>query len=116
MHHDDRVIAGVILAALIFAWKLLVISASSTFRPDGVKVYTVKGQLFFGTMSAFIGLFDYAGDPERVRIDFTHSNVWDQSAVEAIARVVHRYQQQGKSVYVIGLNPESQETLDRGFS
>jgi hypothetical protein len=34
----------------------------------------------------------------------------------AIAKVVDKYQQQGKSVYVTGLNPESQETLDKGFS
>ncbi len=116
--HDlaKGVLAGVVLAALIFGWKISVIAAPGSVRPDGVKVYTVKGQLFFGTMRAFIGIFDYAGDPERVRIDFSHSHVWDHSAVEAIARVVHKYQQQGKSVYVIGLNPESQETLDKGFS
>jgi len=51
-----------------------------------------------------------------VRIDFSHSHIWDQSGVEAITRVVHRYQQHGKSVYVTGLNEESQATLDRGFS
>ncbi|MDD3622295.1 MAG: SulP family inorganic anion transporter [Methanofollis sp.] len=116
--HDlaKGVIAGVVLAALIFGWKISVISATAATREDGVKVYTVKGQLFFGTMAAFLDLFDYAGDPEQVRIDFSHSHIWDQSGVEAITRVVHRYQQQGKSVYVVGLNPESQETLDRGFS
>jgi len=76
----------------------------------------VKGQLFFGTMSAFIDLFDYTGDPERVRIDFRHSHIRDRSIIEAIARVAHRYQQQGKSAYVIGLDPENQETLHKGFS
>jgi SulP family sulfate permease len=116
--HDlaKGVIAGVILALLIFGWKISVISATSTIRKDGVKVYMMKGQLFFGTMSAFMDLFDYTGDPKRVEIDFSHSHIWDQSGVEAITRVIHRYQQQGKSVYVIGLNPESQDTLDRGFS
>ncbi len=116
--HDlaKGVIAGVILALLIFGWKISVISATSTIRKDGVKVYMMKGQLFFGTMSSFMDLFDYTNDPEKVEIDFSNSHIWDQSAVEAITRVVHRYQQQGKSVYVIGLNPESQETLDRGFS
>ena len=116
--HDlaKGVIAGVILALLIFGWKISVISATPTIRKDGVKVYLMKGQLFFGTMSAFMDLFDYTHDPERVEIDFSHSHIWDQSGVEAITRVIHRYQQQGKSVYVIGLNPESQETLDRGFS
>ena len=116
--HDlaKGVIAGVVLAALIFGWKISVISAAKTLREDGAMVYTMKGQLFFGTMSAFMDLFDYAGDPARVRIDFSHSHIWDQSGVEAITRVVHRYQQHGKSVYVTGLNEESQATLDRGFS
>lgn len=57
--HDlaKGVIAGVILALLIFGWKISVISATSTIRKDGVKVYLMKGQLFFGTMSAFMDLF-----------------------------------------------------------
>ncbi len=116
--HDlaKGVIAGVVLAALIFGWKISVISAAKNLREDGAMVYTMKGQLFFGTMSAFMDLFDYAGDPARVRIDFSHSHIWDQSGVEAITRVIHRYQQHGKSVYVTGLNEESQATLDRGFS
>ncbi|MDD3407731.1 MAG: sodium-independent anion transporter, partial [Methanomicrobium sp.] len=76
----------------------------------------VKGQLFFGTMSAFISLFDYKNDPRRIEIDFKNSHIWDQSAVEAIARVIDKYQREGSSVYVTGLNVESQMTLDRGFS
>ncbi|PKG32461.1 SulP family inorganic anion transporter [Methanoregula sp.] len=116
--HDlaKGVIAGVVLAALVFGWRISAIHATGTVRNDGVKIYTVKGQVFFGTMEAFIDLFDYANDPERVEIDLTHSHIWDQSAVTAIAKVVDKYQQRGKSVYVTGLNPESQETLNKGFS
>jgi hypothetical protein len=33
-----------------------------------------------------------------------------------IARVIDRFQAQGRSVYVIGLNKESQMTLDKWFS
>ncbi|MDO9036129.1 MAG: SulP family inorganic anion transporter [Methanoregula sp.] len=116
--HDlaKGVIAGVVLSALVFGWRISAINATATIRSNGVKIYTVKGQVFFGTMEAFIDLFDYANDPERVEIDLTHSHIWDQSAVAAIAKVVDKYQQRGKSVYVTGLNPESQETLDKGFS
>lgn len=116
--HDlaKGVIAGVVLSALVFGWRISAINATATVRSDGVKIYTVKGQVFFGTMEAFIDLFDYANDPQRVEIDLTHSHIWDQSAVAAIAKVVDKYQQRGKSVYVTGLNPESQETLDKGFS
>jgi SulP family sulfate permease len=34
----------------------------------------------------------------------------------AIARVIDRFQAHGSSVYVTGLNEESQMTLDKGFS
>jgi len=116
--HDlaKGVIAGVVMAALVFGWKMSRISATSVIRDDGVKVYTVSGQLFFGTMAAFVDLFAYDDDPAEVRIDLGRSHVWDQSAVAAIAKVRERYHQQGKSVYVTGLNPESQRTLDSGFA
>lgn len=116
--HDlaKGVIAGVVMAALVFGWKISRISATSAIRDDGVKVYTVSGQLFFGTMAAFVDLFAYEDDPLEVRIDLGRSHVWDQSAVAAIAKVRERYRQQRKSVYVTGLNPESQRTLDNGFS
>ncbi len=110
------VIAGVVMAALVFGWKMSRISAISAMREDGVKVYTVSGQLFFGTMAAFVDLFDYDDDPSEVRIDLGRSHVWDQSAVAAIARVRERYRQQGKVVIFTGLDAESQRTLDVGFS
>lgn len=116
--HDlaKGVLAGVVVAAFVMIYRMSVISVSETVREDGVKVYSVKGQLFFGTMAAFIDLFNYADDPERIEIDFSNSHIWDHSAVEAIARVIDKYQQEGSSVYVTGLNVESQKTLDKGFS
>jgi len=116
--HDlaKGVIAGVIVAALVLVYRMSVISVSGIVRDDGVKIYTVKGQLFFGTMSEFIELFDYKNDPKKIEIDFKNSHIWDQSAVEAIARVIDKYQREGSTVYVTGLNVESQMTLDKGFS
>ena len=108
------VISGILLALLIFGWKMSVISATKTVRDDGVKVYRIKGQLFFGTMPSFVDMFDYIGDPENVEIDFTDSHLWDLSGVEAVSKVIHRYQQQNKSVKVVGLNAESQLTYDNG--
>jgi len=116
--HDlaKGVLTGVVIAALVMVYRMSVISFSGVVRDDGVKVYTVKGQLFFGTMSAFIDHFDYKNDPKKIEIDFQHSHIWDQSAVEAIARVIDKYQREGSSVYVTGLDVESQKTLDKGFS
>ncbi len=116
--HDlaKGVFTGVVLSALIFGWRISSISTTSRIRDDGVLVYTIKGQLFFGTMNHFIDLFVYEQGHKKIEIDFSQSHIWDQSAVMAIARVIDRFQLHGSSVYVTGLNEESQTTLDKGFS
>jgi len=113
--HDlaKGVIAGVIMSALIFGWKMARLKAVTSFTTDGVKVYAISGQLFFGTMTHFVNEFDYQADPEEIVIDFCHSHVWDHSAVTGIAKVVHKYQQLGKEVRVEGLNEESKWLVDR---
>ncbi len=113
--HDlsKGVFAGVLLSALLFAWKMAVIRLTSASRADGTKVYTVKGQLFFGTMNHFVDSFAAASDPETVEIDFSQSHVWDQSAVTGIAKVAQKYEQLGKTVRVTGLNAESRVLVEK---
>ena len=113
--HDlaKGVIAGVIMSALIFGWKMARLKAVTSFTTDGVKVYSISGQLFFGTMTHFVNEFEYQTDPEEIVIDFSRSHVWDHSAVTGIAKVVHKYEQLGKQVRVEGLNEESKGLVDR---
>lgn len=107
------VFVGVILSALIFGWRIARIQAKAVAEADGSKVYKVRGQMFFGTMSHFADLFQPAHDPDRIIIDFSASHVWDQSAVTAISKVVNKYQQLGKTVELIGLNDESRSMVDK---
>ncbi|MFC0211753.1 SulP family inorganic anion transporter [Paenibacillus chartarius] len=107
------VICGVVLSALDFGWKMARLRVSSQHASDDHKVYKVGGQLFFGTMSHFVELFDYQADPGRVTIDLSGSHVWDQSAVTAIGKTVQKYEALGKRVALVGLNAESQSLLDR---
>lgn len=113
--HDlaKGVVAGVIMSALIFGWKMARLKAVTSFTTDGAKVYTISGQLFFGTMTHFVNEFEYQTDPEEIVIDFSRSHVWDHSAVTGIAKVVHKYEQLGKQVRVEGLNEESKGLVDR---
>jgi SulP family sulfate permease len=116
--HDlaKGVIAGVISSAVIFAWKIARLHALSTLEGEA-KVYQISGQLFFGTMSKFAELFDYQNDPDDIVIDFTHSHVWDQSAVTAIAKVRNKYKQLSKQVIIRGLNEESETLVNQiGYS
>lgn len=107
------VIAGVILSALIFGWRIAKLNVTSKLHNNGVKTYRITGQLFFGTMSHFVELFDYHNDPERIEIDFSASHVWDHSAVTAIAKTILKYQSLGKKVSITGLNEESKLLIDQ---
>jgi len=113
--HDlaKGVAVGVILSAVIFGWKIARITIVDELLADGTKRYAVQGQMFFATSTDFGEFFDIAGDPDQVIIDFTASHVWDHSAVAAIARIVVKYNQMGKQVFIIGLNAESRTIVDK---
>lgn len=93
------VIAGVIISALVFAWKnATMIRARKRLQPDGTKTYEIWGPLFFGSIQSFNSKFDVKNDPENVEIDFVESRVSDHSAMEAIFNLVKKYEAVGKSL------------------
>lgn len=73
----------------------------------------IRGQMFFGTIHHFVDQFDAEGDPDVITIDFSHSHVWDQSAVVGIAKVVAKYREAGKRAAITGLNEESRILVER---
>ncbi len=107
------VISGVVLSALIFGWRSAKIKAHTAVEPSGAKVYRITGQLFFGTMSHFVDLFDYRNDPDTIVIDFSASHVWDHSAVTAISKAKLKYEQLGRKVKIIGMNQESKALVEQ---
>jgi SulP family sulfate permease len=106
------VLFGVLLSALTFAWKIASIRLTVQEAASS-KTYAVSGQLFFGTTSHFIHEFAYESDPEQIIIDFSHSHVWDQSAVHAIAKTMSKYAEHGKKVTITGLNDQSSQLVQR---
>ena len=93
------VIAGVIISALVFAWKnATMIRARKRIQPDGTKTYEIWGPLFFGSVQNFNSKFDAKNDPDNVEIDFVESRVSDHSALEAIFNLVNKYEAEGKSI------------------
>ena len=93
------VIAGVIISALVFAWKnATMIRARKRIQSDGTKTYEIWGPLFFGSIQNFNSKFDAKNDPHNVEIDFVESRVSDHSALEAIFNLVEKYEAEGKSI------------------
>ena len=108
------VLAGVVFAALVFAWEhAKQIHARVHTDARGWKVYALKGSLFFASTSSFAALFDPKNDPEHVVIEFRDAKVVDHSAVEAIDALAVRYQQAGKTLHLRHLSPDCLEILDK---
>lgn len=106
------VLAGVVIAALVFAWENSKrIRARKYIDDDGIKHYEIYGPLFFGSTSVFNSKFDINNDPEEIMIDFTESRVADMSAIEALNKLTERYHKYGKKVYIRNLSSSSHRKL-----
>jgi SulP family sulfate permease len=106
------VIAGVIMSALVFAWKnATMIRARKTTKEDGTLVYAVWGPLFFGSVQNFNSKFSPKTDPNKVEIDFIESKVSDHSGVEALRNMANKYLEIGKEVKLTHLSPDCKTLL-----
>ncbi|EGG98677.1 Sulfate permease [gamma proteobacterium IMCC2047] len=106
------VIVGVIVSALVFAWKHAKnIEVETYVDEDGYKVYDLRGPLFFGSVSHFRELFDLKNDPEHVVIEFRRSRVSDHSGIEALDNLAAKYKAAGKNLHIRHLSPECRQLL-----
>jgi SulP family sulfate permease len=106
------VLVGVIVSALVFAWKHAKVTHAVCVTDDkGTKTYLIRGPLFFGSTKSFLDLFDPVGDPDDVVIDFQHARVSDHSAIEAIDNLAEKYLGQHKTLHLRHLSPECTKLL-----
>ena len=107
------VIIGSILAALVFAWKHAKISANTKKLGKNAKLYQLQGPLFFGSVDSFADTFNPKDDPQNIIIDFKNTRVMDASGVEAIEKLIKKYNDLGKKVTLRHLSDDCKATLKR---
>jgi SulP family sulfate permease len=103
------VVAGIVIAALVFAWdhaQQLEVEVEST--PE-LKRYRLRGSLFFASAAQFTKFFSPKDDPDDVYLEFDHARIMDSSALEAIESLAGRYCALGKTLHIRGLS----ENCDR---
>jgi len=111
------VVVGVIVSALVFAWKHAQHILVDTYIDDkGQKVYDLRGPVFFGSVANFKELFDIENDPEHVVIEFKRSRVSDHSGIEALDNLAEKYQAVGKTLHLRHLSEECRVLLKRAGS
>ena len=107
------VVVGVIVSALVFAWKHAShISARTHVDDEGWKVYDLDGPLFFGSITYFKDLFDIENDPQDVVIEFRNSRIWDSSGIDAIDGLATKYEAVGKKLHIRHISQECRDLLE----
>lgn len=106
------VFIGVIVSALVFAWK----SAKHVrLMPQdvgpGVRVYSLQGVLYFGSVREFSERLSPGNDPDEVIIDFKDARVADYSSLEALNAITERYRNAGKKLRMRHLSTECQKMV-----
>lgn len=117
--HDlaQAVIVGVIVSALVFAWKSSQHVTLTTLQESATeRVYELRGLLYFGSVADFNNHFNPANDPENVVIDFHHARVCDMSGLEAINVLAERYRKIEKTLHVRHLSPDCRAMLAKAGS
>ncbi len=108
------VVVGVVLSALVFAWKSARhVRLFPQDRPDGSRLFSLQGLLYFGSVREFSERLAPAGQPDEVTIDFMQARVCDHSSLEAINALARRYTEAGKRLRLRHLSPECRQMLDR---
>jgi SulP family sulfate permease len=106
------VVAGIIIAALVFAWDHAQELEVSVEEEPGSKTYHLRGSLFFASATQFTQFFSPKEDPAETYLHFDHARIMDSSALEAVEGLALRYREQGKRLHLRGLS-ESCDTLLR---
>ena len=104
------VFAGVLLSAMLFVAKISKIHVERFVEADTVH-YVVKGQLFFASVESFSNSFVMHETADIIIIDFTDSQVWDDSAVVGVTKITEAYRSHGAQVTITGLGDSSRRLL-----
>lgn len=106
------VIVGIILSSVFFTSKTSNVQVEKVVECNKIK-YSVKGPLFFAATTDFIDKFDYHEKVEEVNIDFSNANIYDESAVDAIDKVIMKFTKNDIKVNIVGMNDNSKEIVEK---
>jgi SulP family sulfate permease len=105
------VISGVIISALVFAWKHAKVYSKSHLENEDTKIYDFDGPLFFGSVTSFNEQFDIDNDPKNVVLDFKNARVMDISGVEAVDAITKKYLEADKTIKLRHLSSECKSIM-----
>lgn len=97
---------GTFLSTLRFAWQAqlpLKVDVEENDSAPGVRIYKLKGDLFFASKEKLAQAFDIASDPPVVQIDFARAKIFDFSVLHAFHGILAAYADKGIEVRISNL-------------
>ncbi|MDV2884913.1 SulP family inorganic anion transporter [Alkalihalophilus pseudofirmus] len=108
------VFAGVLLSAIFFAAKISKVDVEGIRgQTSAKKIYRIRGQIFFASVTDLINKFDYKEDIKEVVLDLSEAHLWDDSAIGAFDKIESKFEQNDIKVSYAGLNSESEQLKER---
>ena len=110
------VAVGVLLSGVFFMAKVSQLLQVRCEDDDaqGLRTWTITGQVFFASADALVDAFDVRGAEGRaVRIEASGAHFWDITGVAALEKVVQRLRAHGCAVEVVGMSAGSQQLQAR---
>lgn len=105
------VLVGITISAIVFVAKSTQIEFEKNYKDDTVS-YALKGQLYFASTSKFVELFDYDTSAKNIILDFSSVKICDESAVDAVDKVISKYKKANNNVTLIGLSDSCKKMID----
>ncbi|SHP80822.1 sulfate permease-like transporter, MFS superfamily [Mycobacteroides abscessus subsp. abscessus] len=106
------VFTGILMSAIFFVSKISKIRVEKELEGNR-RIYRIKGELFFASVSELLPQFDYKEQVSSVELNFSQSHLWDDSAVAAVDKIVSKFEENKIIVDVTGLNEDSTELVSR---
>ena len=110
------VLTGVALSGLFFSRKVAdIVHVDSVRQEDSdTRTYNISGDIFFVSVGGMLNRFEFREEGlSNVIIDLSHAHIWDQTAVDAIDKVVFRFRKRGVEVNLVGMNEASAGLIER---
>lgn len=107
------VVVGSVISAIAFASKNSEIRVKKHVHHNKDTEYEVLGELFFASAQSFVNSFDYTDDISEVDINLSNVKVWDESAVDAIDKVVIKFHKNGTKTNLIGLSDSCKRIIEK---
>ncbi|WP_087974965.1 SulP family inorganic anion transporter [Oceanobacillus rekensis] len=109
--HDlsKGVLVGVLLSAVFFVIKISTVKITQ----EGNR-FIVNGQLFFASTDGFVNYFKKVEiEGKYIQIDFSNSQIWDDSGVGAVVKVMDLLREKGIDVELVEIDASSKKIMDK---